>query len=183
MAISRARKEEIVEQYSELLNSSNGFAVVRTQGLNVNQIDTLRVAIRDAGGQYVVAKNTLLRIALEKSGWAIPEELLEGPVAVAYGIDNFPGVAKAILKYIEDERAEEKMKVTGGVMIEEVLNASAVESISKLPTLDELRAQLAGLVVAPQTGLVSVLYAGTAQVVNVVQAYLDDRGEDSDDAA
>jgi large subunit ribosomal protein L10 len=83
---------------------------------------------------------------------------------------NFPGVAKAVLGFVKDK---DKVGVKGGVMGLELLNASDVETISNLPTMDELRAQLAGLIVAPAQGLVDVLYATTGQIVNVLQAYED----------
>ena len=103
--------------------------------------------------------------------------LLKGPTAIAFGLDNFPGVAKAVLEFVGEGDRSQKMQVGGGVMTGEILNPAKVETISKLPSLDELRAQLAGLVVSPATGLVSVINAANSQVVNVLQAYLDDRGE------
>lgn len=173
MAISRARKEELVAKYVDLLSESNGFILVKSQGLTVAQIEGMRKIVRDNNGQYSVAKNTLIRKALEQSDWVVPQELLEGPIAVIFGRDNMPGVAKAVLKYIEDEKIEEKMSVAGGVMTGAVISTSQVEAVSNLPTLDELRAQLAGLVVSPAQGIVNVIYQATGGVVNVLQAYLD----------
>lgn len=181
MAISKARKDELVAQYSDLLEKSNGFVIIKFGGLGVVQIDGLRQAIMDAEGKYVVAKNTLFTKALQNNGWQVPDDLLKGPVGVAFGLENFPGVAKAVLNYTGEKEYEGKFAVKGGVMGEQVLDPSSVESISKLPTLDELRAQLAGLVVTPAQGIVNVIYAATGQVVNVLQAYLDK--EDGDDAA
>ena len=145
-------KEELVAQYVDLLDASNGFAVIQTSGMTVPQIEALRKSIREAGGDYVRTKTTLLRIALQQKEWTVPEELLNGPIAVAFGKENFPGVAKAVLGYIKDERAEEKMQVTGGVMTGDVLNANQVDAVSQLPSLDEMRAQIAGLFVQPAQG-------------------------------
>lgn len=181
MPISRARKEELVAKYVELLNESNGFIIVQTQGMTVAQIQGLRNTVREENGLYAVAKNTLIRKALEQADWTVPDDLLQGPVAIIFGRDNMPGVSKALLKYIEDGDFEEKMQVTGGVMTGDVLNASQVEAVSKLPTLDELRAQLAGLVVSPAQGIVNVLYQATGGVVNVLQAYLDKNDEGGDE--
>jgi len=181
LPISRARKEELVAKYVELLNESNGFIIVQTQGMTVAQIQGLRNTVREENGLYAVAKNTLIRKALEQADWTVPDDLLQGPVAIIFGRDNMPGVSKALLKYIEDGDFEEKMQVTGGVMTGDVLNASQVEAVSKLPTLDELRAQLAGLVVSPAQGIVNVLYQATGGVVNVLQAYLDKNDEGGDE--
>jgi len=177
LPISRTRKEELVASYVDILNESDGFVVVQTQGLGVSQIQGLRNALREQNGLYLVAKNTLIRKALEEAKWIVPENLLAGPVAIIFGRDNMPGVSKALLKHIEDESFEEKMTVTGGIMSGDVLDAGQVEAVSKLPTLDELRAQLAGTVVAPAQGVVNALNQATAGVVNVLQAYLDKHEE------
>ena len=173
MPITRTRKEELVASYVDILNESDGFVVVQTQGLSVTQVQGLRNVVREHKGLYLVAKNTLMRKALEEANWIVPEDLLVGPVAIIFGGDNMPGVSKALLKHIEDEAFEEKMTVTGGIMSGDVLDAQQVEAVSKLPTLDELRAQLAGLMVSPAQGVVNVLNQATAGVVNVLQAYLD----------
>jgi len=178
--ISRERKDEIVARLVEIIQESDGFAVVQTQGMSVAQVQTLRNKLRSAGGRYVVSKNKLLGKALEQCGWVVPEELLKGPTAIAFGYRNFPGVARALLDYIKETNPEpEKLRAVGGVMAgKEVFKADGLEAVSNLPTLDELRAQLIGLVVAPSQGLVNVINAATASVVNVLQAYLDDRNKE-----
>lgn len=177
MPITRTRKQELVESYVEILQESDGFVVVRTQGLSVAQVQGLRHAVREQSGRYLVAKNTLMRKALEEADWTVPEDLLTGPVAYVFGHDNMPGVSKALLQHIAAEEFDEKMTVTGGMMSGDILDAQQVDALSKLPTLDELRAQLAGVVVAPAQGIVTALDRATAGVVNVLQAYLDKQEE------
>jgi len=177
LPISKERKEALVAQYVEILNESDGFVVVQTQGLSVSQIQGMRNALREQNGRYLVAKNTLIKKALEAADWSIPEHLHTGPVAYIFGRDNMPGVSKALLKHIKDEDFDEKMQVTGGMMNGDILDAQAVEAVSQLPTLDELRAQLAGMVVAPAQGIVNAIHQATGGVVNVLQAYLDEQGE------
>lgn len=181
MAITRARKEELVAQYVDLLDQSNGFIIVEYGGMSVPQIDDLRGRVSEAEGQYLVTKNTLFTKALQQREWPVPDDLLQGPVAVAFGMDNLPAVAKAVLSFTGEAFAKENVVVTGGVMGADIIDAMRVETVSKLPTLDELRAQIAGLMVSPAQGLVNVLHAATGQVVNVLQAYIDDRG--GEDAA
>lgn len=184
MAITKERKDELVAQYVDLLEQSTGFVVIQYGGMSVPQIDKLRNAVREAEGYYAVTKNTLFAKALEQLEQDVPTELMQGPTAVAFGLSNFPGVAKAVLDYLKDDKARgEKIKVLGGKMANEMVDAAGIETISKLPTLDELRAQLAGLVVSPAQGIVSVIQAANSQIVNVLQAYLDDRGEGGEDAA
>ncbi len=177
MPVSKAHKEELVTEYVDILNESDGFVVVETQGLNVSQIQGMRIALREQNGRYLVAKNTLIKKALETANWTVPEHLLSGPVAYVFGRDNLPGVSKALLKHIEDEDFAEKMQVTGGMMNGDILDARQVTEISQLPTLDELRAQLAGMVVAPAQGIVNAVHQATGGVVNVLQAYLDKQEE------
>lgn len=175
MALTRERKNDLVAQYVDLLSKTRGFVVIQASGLSVKEIDGLRAAVRNANGKYVVAKNTLLSKALEEAGFAVPTDLLKGPNGIAFGFDNFPGVAKAVLDYAADATRVEKMKIVGGQMGSNVLSDKQVDVISKLPSLDELRGQLIGLIVAPATGIVSVIQAANSSVVNVLQAYLDDR--------
>lgn len=195
MPISRARKEELVASYVDLLEGSAGFAIVRVKGMTVAEVDQLRHTIRDAGGLYAVTKNTLITKALEQAGWVVPDELLSGPTAIVFGRENFPGVAKALLKYIDDSKHDpEKFSLAGGVMGTDVLSPQGVDDASNLPTLDELRGQIVGLLASPSQGLVNVLYAntsglvnvlqaGTTQVVNVLQAYINKLEQGEDDAA
>jgi large subunit ribosomal protein L10 len=178
LAITRARKEELIAQYVDLLDKSNGFVIVQYGGMTVPQIDDLRTKVREAEGQYLVTKNTLFTRALQQQEWPVPDDLLNGPVAVAFGLENLPGVAKAVLDILDKAPYQENLQILGGVMGTDILDPGRVESVSKLPTLDELRAQIAGLVVSPAQGIVNVLYSATGQVVNVLQAYIDDQGED-----
>ena len=177
MPITRERKQELVASYVDILNECDGFIIVQTQGLSVSQIEGMRNAVREQNGQYIVAKHTLMRKALQTANWIVPDDLLVGPLAIIFGRDNMPGVSKALLKHIEEGEFDEKMQVTGGVMSGDLLDAQQVDAISKLPTLDELRAQLAGLVISPAQGLVTVLHQATGGVVNVLQAYLDKHEE------
>jgi large subunit ribosomal protein L10 len=184
LPISRERKEELVAEYKELLEVSNGFALVAAKGMSVTQTQSLRKKVYEAGGEYVVAKNTLIRIALEQAGWVVPDEELQGPTAIVFGRDNFPGVAKAVLAFIKDENLDEKMSVKGGVFGgQEVLSGADVVSVSELPSLPELQAQIIGLIVAPARNLVTILNNANGGVVNVLQAWLDKDNDGGDDEA
>lgn len=176
MALTRERKDELVSSYVNLLNTTSGFVIIQYAGMPTKDIDSLRLKIRDARGEYVATKNTLMVKALQQCGWPVPDDLLKGPSAVVFGGDNLPGVAKVVLDFLADKDAQ-KLAVKGGVMTGEIFGKDKVDAISKLPTLDEIRAQLAGLIVAPATGLVTVLQAANSQVVNVLQAYLDKHNE------
>lgn len=177
MPVSKGRKSEQLAELITLIKNSDGFAIIRTQGMSVAKIEGIRKRIRDAGGQYAVSKNKLLIIALKEAGWQVPVEQLIGPTAIVFGNTDFPGVAKALLAYVKEDNPDpSNFLPIGGVMGgKDVLNAARLEAVSNLPTLDEMRSQLLGLIVTPAQGLVTVLDAANAQIVNVLQAYLDDR--------
>lgn len=178
MAITRERKSELVAQYSDLLSRTDGFIVTEYRGLTVAKLDDLRNRLRDAAGGYTITKNTLFSIALKEGGWPVPEELLLGPTAVVFGNGNLPGVAKTVQAFQKDNA--DLFIVKGGVMAGAVFGAKDIEAVSNLPTIEEIRAQLAGLVVAPAQSLVNLLNSATAQVVNVLQAYVQENTKDAD---
>jgi large subunit ribosomal protein L10 len=184
LPISKARKEELVAEYRELLEQSNGFALVEAIGMSVAQTQNLRKKVYEAGGKYVVGKNTLIRIALEQAGWAVPTDELLGPTAIIFGRDDFPNVAKSVLNFIKDENLSDKLAVKGGVLGgQEILSGADVVTVSELPSLPEMQAQIIGLIVAPSRNLVTILQQAESGVVNVLQAWLDKDEAGSDDAA
>ena len=180
MAITKERKHELVAEYSGLLANTDGFIVTEYRGLSVAKLDDLRDRLRETSGVYTVTKNTLFSIALEQSGWSVPTDMLLGPTAVAFGNGNLPAVAKVVQGFIKDN--PEVFVVKGGVLAGEIFSAKEIEAISNLPTLDEIHAQLAGLIVQPASQLAGLLNAATSQVVNVLQAYVQEN-QPSEDAA
>jgi large subunit ribosomal protein L10 len=177
LAITRERKEELVASYSERLSRTDGFIVAEYRKMSVAQVGELRKRLRDnAGGSYVVTKNTLFAIALRETGWPIPEGLLLGPTGVVFGNGNLPKVAKVVSQYVKD--FPDNFAFKGGVLGTAVFGKNDLETVATLPTMDEIRAQLAGIVVAPASQLAGLLEAATSQLVNVLQAY-----EDKDAAA
>lgn len=181
MAITKERKNELVAEYSDLLANTDGFIVTEYRGLTVTKLNDLRNRLREASGVYTVTKNTLFSIALEQSGWVIPGDLLLGPTAVAFGNGNLPGVAKVVQGFVKEN--PDIFVIKGGVMAGNIFGAKDVEVISNLPSLDELHAQLAGLVVQPASLLAGLLNSATSQVVNVLQAYLQENENSSGEAA
>jgi large subunit ribosomal protein L10 len=170
LAITRERKEDLVAIYGELLGQATGVVFADYKGISVTQVAQMRAKLRDVQGTYMIAKNTLFKIAMQNAGWPVPENLLAGPTGVVFGASNFPQVAKVALGFVKDY--DGLFTVKGGVMTGSLLNSQQVEMVSNLPTLDELRSQLAGLISQPAVGLVSVINAGVAAVPQVLQAYV-----------
>jgi large subunit ribosomal protein L10 len=179
LAIKKQRKEELVEQYVEMLQRGRGFIVTEYRGMTMKQLDELRSRLREKNAGFTITKNTLLKIALRETGMAVPEELLLGPVAVAIAYDDLPATIKTVLEYAKDN----VLFVTkGGVVGESIVAADQLQALSELPPLDVLRAQLLGMVTMPLTqflGLleepgrqvVGVIHAATTGVINVMAAY------------
>lgn len=181
MAITRERKEEILAGYKQILQHSNGFIITEFKGLPMAAINDLRAKLRDMNSAYVVTKNTLFGIALQESGWAVPDNMLVGPSGTAFADGDVPKLAKAMLQFEKD--FPEQVKIKGGVIGQMVLTRAQVETISELPPLNELRAQIAGLIVQPATGLVNVLNAATSDIVNVLHAYVQENTQETGEAA
>lgn len=173
MAITKERKEELVSGYNAMLAKTDGFIVTEYRGLTVDKLDDLRDRLRAASGSYGVTKNTLFSIALKQNGWPVPSDLLVGPTAVAFGNGNLPAIAKIVQGFQKDN--PDFFIVKGGVVAGSIFKASELEAVANLPTLDEIHAQLAGLIVQPASMLAGLLSSATSQVVNVLQAYLQEQ--------
>lgn len=188
MPISRERKEELVEQYVELLQNSTGVVITQNNGLDMTRFDKIRSEMRKVGSTYVVAKNTLFKIALERVGMAVPEDLLKGAVVVSFAHDNFPGTIKALIDVNKDA---EKLELKGAIAQQVVYDDPAqLKDLSELPTLDELRATLAGMVAQPLSQLVGLMIAPQRDIVSIIQNYVkkqeegdESTGEGGEDAA
>ena len=168
MAIKKARKDELVEHYRDLLQNSSAIFLTQYGGMTVKELEALRLKIGEAQGQINVTKNTLLRIAMEQNELTPPTELLNGPVATSFALGEAPTLAKVL---VDQAKANDKLKIIGGMLGDRPLTTAEIESLATLPSLDQLRAQILGLISAPAQGIVSAVTNGVRQVVNVLDAY------------
>ncbi|MFQ5401180.1 MAG: 50S ribosomal protein L10 [Anaerolineae bacterium] len=178
MAISRARKEKLVAQYVELIEQSKAIFLTEYSGMNVKGLQALRKEVRDADGLFHVTKKTLFKHALEQADLPIPPELFEGQIAAGFALEEAPTLAKALVDFA---KSEDTLSLQGGIMGTEVLSKEQVEALAKLPSLDQLRAQIIGLISAPAQNIVSTVTSGIRQVINVVDAYA--KSEEAAEAA
>jgi len=165
--VDRAAKKELVATLSEVFKASNVVVVAHYAGLTVAQMQTLRRQAKQAGASVKVAKNRLAKIALDGTNSAAIAPLLKGPTVLAYSGD--PVAAPKVLS--EFARANEKLVILGGALGNTALDADGVKALAALPSLDELRAKIIGLIQAPATKLAQVIIAPAAKVARVVQAY------------
>jgi large subunit ribosomal protein L10 len=168
MAISKERKDELMADYVEMINRSRAIFLAEYTGMSVARMETLRGEVRKAGGAFHVTKNTILRYALEQTGHPAPENLLKGQVATGFVFDEVPAMAKMLTEYA---RKEEFLRLRGGILGRDVLSADQIDALAKLPGLNELRAQIIGLVRAPAQNVTSAVANGVRQLVNVLDAY------------
>jgi large subunit ribosomal protein L10 len=181
LAISKERKDELMADYLEMIQRSQAIFLADYTGMSVAKMEALRGEVRKAGGAFHVTKNTILRYALEKSGHPVPADLLTGQVATGFVYSEVPGMAKMLTEYA---RKEEFLKLRGGILGHNVLSADQIDALAKLPSLDELRAQIIGLIRAPAQNVASAVASGVRQLVNVLDAYAKkESGEGAAEAA
>jgi len=170
LAISKQRKQELVSEYVDMLERARGLVVTEYRGMTMKQLDELRGKLREKNASFTVTKNTLLKIALEQVGMAVPDVLLSGPVALVVAFEDLPNTVKTVLDYAN---GNEIFVVKGGILGTSVVDEKQLDAISKLPPLEVLRAQLIGMTTMPLTQLMGLLEEPGRQVVAVIQAATD----------
>jgi large subunit ribosomal protein L10 len=165
--LDRAEKSELVASLGEVFKATTVVVVAHYSGLTVGQMQTLRRQMKQAGASVKVAKNRLAKIALEGSDVASIAPLLKGPTLIAFSGD--PVAAPKVA--VDFAKAHERFVILGGAMGKTALDTNGVRALAALPSLDELRATLIGLIQAPATKIAQVVTAPAAKVARVVQAY------------
>ena len=168
MALSKQKKNEVLDQYKDWLKNSQAVILVEYTGATMKNMENIRAKIRETGGEFHVVKNTLVKLALESSGYAIPEGLLEKSSAASFAFSDPAGTAKALS---EATKGLEAIQVKGGYMGTEVLTASQVKALADLPPLPVVRAQLLGVLQAPAGKLVRTIAEPARSLASVIRAY------------
>ena len=165
--MDRAQKREMVAELNTVFSETACIVVTHYSGLNVAEISDLRRRMRDAGANFKVTKNRLTKIALKGTQYSQIDDLFKGPTAIAYADDPVTP-AKVVADFA---KGNENLVVVGGAMGETRLDADGVQALAKLPSLDELRGKLIGLLQAPATKVAGVLQAPAGQLARVMGAY------------
>jgi large subunit ribosomal protein L10 len=165
--VDRAEKSELVGALNAAFKATNVVVVAHYSGLTVAQMQNLRRQMKQAGASVKVAKNRLAKIALDGTDVASIAPLLKGPTLIASS--NDPVAAPKVA--IDFAKANDKFVILGGAMGRTALNPDGVKALASLPSLDELRAKIVGLIQAPATKLAQLVNAPAAKVARVVQAY------------
>ena len=165
--MDRAQKSEQVAALKQTFNETSVVVVTRNLGMTVAQSTALRNRMREAGASYKVTKNTLTLIALEGTTYAPIGDLLTGPTALATSFDPVAAAKVAV----DFAKTTDKFEVVGGAMGDTVLDVAGVRALAELPSLDQLRATIVGLIQAPATKIARVINEPGAQLARVFGTY------------
>ncbi len=165
--MDRAQKQEAIETLKGVFADSSAVVVTHYMGLTVAEMTDLRGRLRKEGASLQVVKNTLAIKALDGSVGEAGDSLFKGPVAIAFAPDPV-SAAKVATQYAKDN---DKFTVVGGLMGEVVMDQKAVSALATLPSLDQLRGKIIGLLQAPATKIAGILQAPAGQLARVVGAY------------
>lgn len=165
--MDRSQKADAVADLNATFKESGVVVVTRNLGLSVAQSTDLRTKMREAGASYKVAKNRLAKIALEDTDYAGLSDLLTGPTALATSTDPV-AAAKAAVEFA---KTNDKLEIVGGSMGGQMLDEAGVRALASMPSLDELRGKLVGLVNAPATKIAQVVNAPAAKLARVFGVY------------
>ena len=165
--MDRAQKAEFVAELNRTFNEVGVVVVTRNLGLTVAQSTVLRNKMRDAGATYKVSKNKLAKIALDGTDYLSLGDMLTGPVGLASSIDPV-AAAKVVVDFA---KTNDKLEIVGGAMGATALNPEGVKALATMPSLDELRAKIVGLIQAPAQKLASITQAPAGQLARVFGAY------------
>ena len=168
-SVDRAEKSQLVETLSSVFQDTGVIVVAHYSGLSVAQMTALRAKMRDAGAGVKVAKNRLVKLALKGTDAEPISDLFEGPTVVAFSKDPVAAAKVAI----EFAKVHEKLVIRGGAMGRTALDADGIKALAALPSLDELRGKLVGLIASPATKVAQVLNAPAGQLARVFAAYAD----------
>ncbi|MHA6720642.1 50S ribosomal protein L10 [Sphingomonas sp. RS6] len=165
--MDRSQKADAVAELNRTFNEVGVVVVTRNLGMTVKQSTDLRNKMRAAGATYKVSKNKLAKIATQGTDYAVLADLLTGPTALSTSIDPV-AAAKVVAEFA---KTNDKLEIVGGAMGSVLLDPAGVQALASLPSLDELRGKLVGLIAAPATKLATITQAPAAQIARVLAAH------------
>jgi len=167
--MEKAQKSEMVGKLESMFDEAGVVVVTHYSGLTVAELTQLRSQLREVGAQFKVVKNRLVKRALAGTSGEAASDMFAGPVGIAYSADPVAAPKAAV----DFAKKNDKLVLIGGWMGEQVLDDAGVKSLASLPSLDQLRGKLIGLVQAPATKVAGVVQAPAGQLARVLKAYAD----------
>lgn len=170
MAISRSKKDAVLAQYQDWMNRSQAMLLVEYTGATVKVLDGVRAKVRESGGEMHIVKNTLMRKALQEAGFEVPADYLQKSTAITFAFSDAAASAKALA---EASKGIEPLKLKGGFLEKQALNAAQAKALAELPPLPVVRSQLLGVLQAPAGKLVRTIAEPARSLASVFRAYAD----------
>jgi large subunit ribosomal protein L10 len=158
--MNKEKKLNYIKEMTTHFDKSEGIIVTHYQGLTVKQLDELRQKMREHGIIFKITKNRITKIALEKTKCKELSDLFSGPTAVALSQDVITS-AKILTNFSKDHKS---LKILGGIMGNDILDVSGVENVAILPSLDEARAKIIGILRSPAQKIASILLAPASKI-------------------
>lgn len=165
--MDRSQKADSVAQLNEVFSEAGVVVVTRNLGLSVEQSTALRTKMREAGASYKVAKNRLARLALKDTDYTGIDEYLVGPTALAYSTDPVTAAKVAV----DFAKTNDRLEIVGGSMGATVLDEAGIKALASMPSLDQLRGTIVGLVNAPATKIARVVNEPASKLARVFGVY------------
>ena len=164
--MNKEKKKIYIEEMKKFFSTTTSVFITHYQGLNVKQLDQLRNEMRKNGILFRITKNRITKLALQDTKYKKLENLFNGPTAVAFSDDAITS-AKILTKFA---KTNSNLKIIGGIMEDEPLSKEEVANIATLPTLDEARAKIVGILTAPAQKIISILLAPGAKIAILAHA-------------
>ena len=158
--MNKEQKKNYISEMSSQFEKSDAVIVAHYQGLTVNQLDELRAKMREHGIVFKITKNRITKLALEKTRCKDLSNLFTGPTAVAMSQDAISS-AKILTNFSKDNK---NLKILGGIMGNDILDVAGVKNVAALPTLDEARAKIVGILSSPAQKIASILLAPASKI-------------------
>ena len=158
--MNKEKKQSYISEMTTQFDKSEAVIVAHYQGLTVNQLDELRSKMREHGIIFKITKNRITKLALEKTKCKDISKLFTGPTAVAMSEDAITS-AKILTKFSKEN---ENLKILGGIMGNDILDVAGVQNVATLPTLDEARAKIVGILRSPAQKIASILPAPASKI-------------------
>lgn len=174
MAITKDQKTAILDELKQKFGDAKGVVFAQNKGLSVEDAQTLRRGLRESNVDYKVAKKTLIKLAAKEVGYDIPDEVMEGPIAVAFGFDDEIVAAQQISKFAKEF---DSLTLMGGFMEGKAIDAEVVKQLASIPSREVLLGQFVGTLMAPLSGFVGIGNGVVGGFVRATEAYRAQREE------
>lgn len=174
MAVSKQKKEEILQELIKKFGDAKSVAFGQYAGMSVHEMSDMRGKMRDAGAEFKVAKRTLFKIAAKENGVELPDDVMEGTVGAIFSYED----AVSGPKILKDTAKKVKvLKLMGGMMEGKVLSVDSMQELADLPNREELMAKFVGMLQGPLRSFHGAISGPTASFVRAAQAYADNKAE------